>query len=72
MRKKASITAEEAIEIAARVAAENDWPFFKPVRATWGLFNWKVVSNTGARGCNVYVTINRKTGKVVHKAFNPR
>jgi hypothetical protein len=71
------MTKDEAIAIAARVAAENGWPWDAPVTAIppgW-LFRrgkWEVVSNADCRGRNVRVLISDRGASILRAAFCSR
>jgi hypothetical protein len=73
------MTSEEAMEAARRLAAERGWTWKQPVAVQrerrWILFGrttWFVRSNAHAKGQNVNVRLDARTGSVVQAAFAPR
>ena len=79
MTKATLLAADEARHLAADHAAAKGWPFSDPVEVrrrrgllSWGAGCWIVTSNADARGSNVRVEIDARSGVVVASAFNPR
>jgi hypothetical protein len=73
------MTRDEAVRIAETVAQQKDWLWSEPIHArqyrAWFVFGsiyWDILSNANKRGCNVRITIEDATGKVVRKKFLPR
>lgn len=77
-----SLTSEQAIAIAKDVARENAWPwigeghvrragYLSRLVHAGGEHVWSVVSHRD-RGCNVYVIIRDRDGRVLAKGFAPR
>lgn len=72
-----SMTREEAIAIASRVAETNGWTWLEPVRGIlrtpfFRRPRWEILSNFECRGCNVFVSIDDATKSVIRSAFLPR
>ncbi|MCD9189608.1 MAG: hypothetical protein LUM44_24605 [Pyrinomonadaceae bacterium] len=76
--RRQTISEEEAVKIAERVAEENDWIFVEPVLATWhsdwfgGGGKWEIYSNAERLGAKVRVVIESPSGKVLEKGYIPR
>jgi len=67
-----AITEQEAIERARRIAEEQGWAWLEPVRARRTGRGWEVFSNVLKRGGNVRVLVDRQSGEILEKGFNPR
>jgi hypothetical protein len=73
-----SITEQQALEIARRVAEERGWPWVEPVRAAtrrefivYGRETWEVWSNAESRGDNVRVVLDVRDGFVRDASYSP-
>ncbi len=71
------MTKEEAIELARRTAAAENWTWRGKVdavrrRPLIGRPYWRIVTNYGCRGCNVRINIDDKSGEITAKGFMPR
>lgn len=73
------LSADDARRIAAERAAAEGWPFDEPVDVRRrrslplvGGWRWHVLSNANARGRNVRIEIDARTGAVLACAFAPR
>ena len=72
------MTAAEAIARARALAETRQWAWLEPISATrarrWlvGRRRWLVVSNAGAKGASVRVTLDDETGAVIRASFLPR
>jgi len=70
--------APELIRISRELAAARGWTWLEPVRVRrfregfFGPRRWEVVSNAGARGCNVRVVFDDESGALVRSSFLPR
>ena len=63
---------QECISIAREVCREAGWRFCEPIAVRKGIWNWTVTTNAQSIGQNARIVINRRSGKVVQKAFLPR
>lgn len=72
------LTEQKAIAAARLVAEAEGWMWIEPASAQLLAGGpgkpdvWYVVSNAGARGCNVRVTIADDSGEVLEQSFAPR
>ena len=70
------LSKQEVIEIAKKVALEQNWSWLEPVSVelSWrSLFhNWDIRTNADKRGANIYMTIDGRNGKIIRKGFAPR
>lgn len=73
-----TLSHEQAIQVARAVAEQEGWTWIEPARAwktrRWGFGRpvWQVVSNAEAKGLNVRVRVDGRTGAVLEKAYAPR
>jgi len=70
------MTKEQALDLARRTAEAEGWPFLDPMSVKFqkGWFgrpgHWFIETGINTRGgCTVNITINDRTGTVVHKEF---
>lgn len=75
--KKNPMTANEALNLARRLATDRGWPWLEPVhvrkKRRWFRFcGWIIYSNADCLGSNVQVEIDNATAKVVSAAYLPR
>lgn len=72
------MTREEAIAAAQAAAHERGWSWLEPIHVNtyrrWliGRKVWEVMSNAESRGHNVRVSIDDKTGSVLHAHYLKR
>jgi len=73
------MTRDEAISIARAAAESEGWPWLEPIHARieragplFGRRAWRIMSNSGSRGCNVIIAIDDATGHVMSRRFASR
>ena len=73
------ISEEDALEAARQLAAARGWTWLSPVKVwrsrTFVLFGrrtYRIGTNSGMRGCNVWVTVDAYDGTILEANFIPR
>ena len=68
-----TITEQEAIAVAKKVAEENSWPFEEPVKCKEGKQSgkraWLIRTNNDKLGGNLEVAISTEDGSILRRAF---
>ena len=68
--EKKGISKEDALKIAEQVCKESGWAW-KDVSIQEGSEAWKITTNSKADGMNAFITVDKKSGRVLHKSFGP-
>jgi hypothetical protein len=64
------ITQEEAEMLMLQFCTENNYYFSLPVKIINRWQSWKLISNYGQNGNNAWISINKKTRKVIDGGFS--
>jgi hypothetical protein len=65
------ITKQQAREIAQNECQRHGWPWLEPIYVRWGICNYTVWGG-GRKGCNLYMKIRKKDGKIIHSGMTPK
>jgi hypothetical protein len=78
IQRALTVTRDQALTKAREFALARGWTWLEPVHveehhAWWvGPLRWRVRTNDGCRGTNVWVDIDDQTGEVIKANFIPR
>jgi len=70
--ERKSLTQAELLQIARSTCTEHGWRWEEPVKIRSLCFTWLVITNSNRLGCNAYIRISKRTGKVIRCGFFPR
>jgi hypothetical protein len=65
------ITREKARQIAKDECLKREWPWLEPVHVRWGWFSWHVWGG-GRRGCNLFMRIRKRDGRILQAGMTPK
>lgn len=66
------ISKDYAIEIARARCQQEGWPWIEPVHVIAGFRVYRIMTNAGMRGGNVFVRVDRRTGEIRSAGFARR